>query len=99
MTSTDADWSVRVWALVIGHSLGIAALNIGHSLPLLLRKIFEKIKCSSFASCQRSRASSLRVGSAVAAIRRKNFVSFASFLQVPILLMNSFLDTASSASQ
>jgi hypothetical protein len=32
-------------------------------------------------------------------MRRKNSVSFASFLQVPILLTNSFFETASSASQ
>jgi hypothetical protein len=40
-----------------------------------------------------------KLSSAAATMRRKNFVSRASFLQIHILLRKSFLDDPSSASQ
>src|SRR5208283_312008 len=61
-----------------------------------LRQILQKIRCNSLASPQSTRASDLRFSSAVAIMRRKTFVSRASFLHVPILFLKSFLDTPSS---
>src|SRR5882724_8054384 len=80
----------------------LAAQSFGssHNLGLryLLLQIFEKIRCSSFASSHRVRAWGFNSGIARAIIRRKCFVSRASLRQVPILFRNSFLETASSAS-
>src|ERR1041385_2254832 len=59
----------------------------------------QKIKWSCFASIHSLRASGFRSSSAVATMRRKNFVSLASFLQVPMLFLKSFRETPSSASQ
>src|SRR5712664_4260180 len=44
-----------------------------------------KIKCSSLASRYRARASSVNCGSDATTMRRKNFVSLASFTQRPIM--------------
>ena len=62
-------------------------------------QIAPKIRFSSLASRQSSRASGARDSSAAAIMRRKNIVSFDSFLQVPILFLKSLRETASSASQ
>ncbi len=62
-------------------------------------QIAPKIRFSSLASRQRRRASSLSSGSALATMRRKNMVSLDSFREVPTLCLNSFLETASCASQ
>src|SRR5205085_11115925 len=62
-------------------------------------QIEPKIKLSSLASCQSTRALSFRFGSAVTIIPSQYFVSFDSFRQVPMLFLKSFFETASSASQ
>src|SRR5439155_15334756 len=65
----------------------------------LVLQILEKIRFSSLASIQSFRASALSSGTARTIIRRKCFVSRASFRHVPMFLRNSFFDTASSASK
>src|SRR5437773_1733268 len=64
-----------------------------------LRQMAQKMRCSSLASFQMTRASSFKLGSEVAIMRRKNLVSRASLRHVPILFLKSFRETPSSASQ
>ena len=66
---------------------------------LILFVIELKIKFSSFASLHSFLAFSFSSGAAIAIILNQCFVSLASFLQIPILCMKSFADSASSASQ
>src|SRR6266480_1075540 len=65
----------------------------GFGLSYLFLQILEKIRFSSLASVQSFRASGLSFGTARTIIRRKCFVSRASFRHVPMFLRNSFFDT------
>src|ERR1051325_10514906 len=85
-----------IW--VFGY-LGIWVLGYLGTWVFHFRYIAQKIRCSAFASSQSTRTSGFRLSSAVATMRRKNFVSFASFLQEPMRFLKSLRDTASSASQ
>lgn len=62
-------------------------------------KPLAKIRCSSFASFQCCLAFCFNSGTATAIILSQYFVSPASFLQMPILFLKSFRETASSASE
>jgi hypothetical protein len=62
-------------------------------------RIEQKISSNSFASRYNFRASCASCGSEATIIRRKNFVSFASFTHRPIVFRKSFVDTASLPSQ
>ena len=62
-------------------------------------QIAPKMRFSSLASRQSTRASEARPSSAVATMRRKNILSLDSFRHVPIFCLNSLPETASSASQ
>src|SRR2546430_15236367 len=73
-------------------------LTILQSLHGFLQ-IEPKIRFNSLASCQSTRASFFRFGSAVATILSQYLVSLDSFRQVPMLFLKSLFETASSASQ
>ena len=72
----------------------VGAASMGYFL-----QIAPKMRFSSLASRQSTRASVARPSSAVATMRRKNMLSLDSFRHVPIFSLNSLPETASSASQ
>ena len=83
------------WSLVLGASLELGCWSLDGSFP----KDAGKNQMQFLRLAINWRASSASLGSDAAIIRRKNFVSFASLTQRPMVFLKSFFETPSFPSQ